>query len=153
MIPTPSLPLTGTRLYILSGQHGVKALLELREKWIAEGHGEMPLWLRVVRADILKHKTPLPIRQMIAGDEQYRQQNVSRVKVSEFLRHLWQWKPVGRRTEMWQRIADSLVKAGWSRPDNQVCSLCLPRPRVPIPPPPFPDCPPAGLPPPGGLLR
>ena len=108
-------------MYILSGQHGVRALLDMREKWVQSGRGEMPQWLKVVKADVLKQKTPIAVRQLIAGDEQYRQQNVSRVKVSEFLRHLKNWTPVGKRTEMYHRIADAITKSGWSRPDTKVC--------------------------------
>ena len=41
-----------------------------------------------MKADVLKLETPIDVRRLIAGEEQYRQQNVTRGKLLEFLRFL-----------------------------------------------------------------
>jgi hypothetical protein len=101
----------------------VRALLDMRDQWVAERRGDLPHWLQVVKADVLLPETPVEVRRLVAGEEQYRQQNVSRVKVSEFLRHLCQWTPVEPRVELVHRVADAVAKAGYTRLDTKVCSF------------------------------
>ena len=52
----------------------------------------MPHWMKMLNANLLKKKTLIVIRQMITGKEQYRQQNESSVKVSQFLCHWSHWQ-------------------------------------------------------------
>ena len=66
-------------------------------QWLAEGREDLPRWLEVVKADVLSVDTPVELRRLVAGEEHYRQQMVARVRVSEFLRHLINWKPAGAR--------------------------------------------------------
>ena len=150
-VPTPSPLFPGSQHYVLSGQHGVRALMDIRAQWEAEGRGDLPRWLEVVRADVLSPTTPVELRRLAAGEEQYRQQMVSRVRVSEFLRHLVNWQPAGPRVELAHRIADAVAVAGYQRLDK----VCFSHPAAAGGP--FPHSstgqPPEGVPPSGGLLR
>ena len=66
------LAVTGCQLFVLSGQHGVPVLLELQERWVGSGRGDLPHWLVVVKADVLKLETPIEVRRLIAREEQCR---------------------------------------------------------------------------------
>ena len=53
---------------VISGQHTVKALLELRAQYVLQSK-KLPRWLEVVRPTMLRPDTPVHWRQMVAGDE------------------------------------------------------------------------------------
>ena len=120
-VPTLLSPFSGSQLYVLSGQHGVGDLMDIRAHWVAEDRGDLPRWLQVVKANVLSVETPAEVRRLAAGEEQYRQQNVARVRVSEFLQHLCSWMPAGPRVELVHRIVDAVAVAGYPRPEK-VCS-------------------------------
>ena len=72
---------------MISGQHTVKALLELRRQYIEE-EKPLPSWLVHVNAKILKPETPVHWRQMYAGDEQFRQGRATQLQLSDLAAHL-----------------------------------------------------------------
>ena len=69
---------------MLSGAHSTKGLLKVREE-MPNADIELLDQVETVEADILAQTTPIQIRRAIAGDEQYRQGNVSKIPCSEFL--------------------------------------------------------------------
>ena len=109
---------------MLSGAHSTKGLLKVREEMLKAGI-ELPDQVETVEADILTHTTPIQIRRAIAGDEQYRQGNVSKIPCSEFLRNLAQWKPTPGRNDMVYQVADCVQICGYKRMDSQVCFFLL----------------------------
>ena len=105
---------------MLSGAHSTKGLLKVREEMLKAGI-ELPDQVETVEADILSHTTPIQIRRAIAGDEQYRQGNVSKIPCSEFMRNLARWKPTPGRNDMVYQVADCVQICGYKRMDSQVC--------------------------------
>jgi hypothetical protein len=75
-----------TRYIIISGQHGAKALMELREEAL-KNNQPLPEYLRHFRGDVLLHDTPLEVRELLAGDEQFRQSVLEPLKLSDWVHH------------------------------------------------------------------
>lgn len=105
---------------VLSGQHSLKCLLVLQKEWIQQyGHDALPDSLRSVRCDVLKFGTPLEQRVLIAGNEQYRQEGISRIPISWWCHHLLQSNIEDRSlTDM---VIMAVQKSGYKRLENKVC--------------------------------
>ena len=54
------------RLYLLAGQHIVKAIAKIRADRESKGL-QLEKWHRLVQVDVLKHETPLDVRKLVAG--------------------------------------------------------------------------------------
>lgn len=104
---------------VLSGQHSSKSLLTLQLEWKETyGDTEMPAPLRFIRADVLKHSTPLEARTLIAGNEQFRQEGTTKIPMSWWCQHF-----VNSMTEdrtMMEGMSLAVQKAGYRRPSSKV---------------------------------
>ena len=105
---------------MISGQHTVKALLELRAVFIKESR-KLPRWLEVVRATMLRPDTPVHWRQMAAGDEQFKQSRAKALKVSDFATHLLGTEEVRQNPNDLTRLGWALRKCGFDRETRPVC--------------------------------
>ena len=114
---------------MISGQHTVKALLELRRQYIEE-EKPLPSWLVHVNAKILKPETPVHWRQMYAGDEQFRQGRAKQLQLSDLAAHLLGTDEVKKERDSVIRLAMALRKCGFDRAETEVCDPtspgCLP---------------------------
>ena len=104
---------------MISGQHTVKALLELRRLWI-KAEKPLPNWLMVVNAKVLKPETPVHNRQLFAGDEQYRQSQLEQLRFSDLATHLLSSEEVTSQTDEITRIGLALRKCGFERAETPV---------------------------------
>ena len=104
---------------MISGQHTVKALLELRRTWI-KAEKPIPQWLEVVNAKVLRPETPVHCRQLFAGDEQYRQSQTVQLKLSDLASHLLGSEEVTKDNVSWRRLGLALRKCGFERADTPV---------------------------------
>lgn len=114
----------GMKKPVISGQHTVKALMELRRRYI-DSNKELPEWLRTVSATVLKPETPVHWRQMIAGDEQYKQGRTVQLQMSDFAQHLLGTAEVKETANDTERLLMALRKCGFDRGDTYVCCLSL----------------------------
>ena len=106
---------------MISGQHTVKALLELRAVFIKESR-KLPRWLEVVRATMLRPDTPVHWRQMVAGDEQFKQSRAKALKVSDLATHLLGTVEVRENPNDLTRLGWALRKCGFDRETRPVCN-------------------------------
>ena len=88
-----------------------------------------PHQVETVEADILAHTTPIQMRRATAGDEQYRQGNVSKIPCSELLHNMARWKPTPGRTDMLYQVAECVQICGYKRLDDKVFFQIWARPR------------------------
>ena len=104
---------------VLSGQHSCKVLLHLQSEWRQQyGDASLPAPLRAVRADILRHSTPLEARVLIAGNEQFRQEGTSTIPISWFCTHLL--NSIDPCRELAESIALAVQKSGYKRLPTKV---------------------------------
>ena len=115
-----NLPCTGAKKAVISGQHTVKALLELRRRYI-EAEKPLPSWLVQVNAKVLKPETPVHWRQMFAGDEQFRQGRAKQLQLSDLAAHLLGTDEVKLEANEVKRLAMALRKCGFDRAESVVC--------------------------------
>ena len=109
-------PCAGTHKVVLSGQHSVKAMLQIRQEDLAANRDLRP-WQTKVRAKVLKNETPLAVRRMIAGDSQFQQRNYKDLKLSD-------WATLFLKSEEEQfhmRLAAAVRASGYDRPPDVVC--------------------------------
>ena len=111
---------------VISGQHTVKALMELRRLALM-GNSQLPEWLQVVSATMLKPETPVHWRQTIAGDEQYRQGRAKALRLSDLAVHLLGTPEVRDCSNTMTRLLMALRKCGFDRGENVVCPSPLVR--------------------------
>ena len=106
---------------VIGGQHTCWALQQLAKDYVRDRR-DLPDWLTHMRADVLRHDTPLEVKLAAAGDSQFIQSNVRSLKVTDWARLLLadniQTK-YGDSAEM--RLAMSFRQAGWSREGDPVC--------------------------------
>ena len=62
-------------------------MLILREEDLAAGRA-LRAWQQKVRAKVLRHDTPVHLRQLAAGDSQYKQRSYEDLKLSDWGRLL-----------------------------------------------------------------
>lgn len=98
--------------------------MELRRQYLVKEIA-LPNWLQVVNGKILKADTPVHVRQLHAGDEQYRQSQTEALKLSDLAAHLLMSKEVKEDPEDWRRLAMALRKCGFDRAETPVCFLPL----------------------------
>ena len=110
---------------VISGQHTVKALLELRAQFILQSK-KLPRWLEVVHATVLRPDTPVHWRQMMAGDEQFKQSRARSLKMSDLATHLLGTPEVRDNPSEITRLAWALRKCGFDRDTRPVCHPHLP---------------------------
>ena len=67
---------------VINGQHTVKALLELRRRWI-KAEKPLPYWLRVVNVKELKPEIPMHCRQLFVWDKLFRQSQLKQQRLSD----------------------------------------------------------------------
>ena len=111
---------SGTKKIILSGQHSFKAMLILREEDLAAGRA-LRAWQQKVRAKVLRHDTPVHLRQLAAGDSQYKQRSYEDLKLSDWGRLLL-GPEVKKEGDFDKRMALAIRKCGFERPENMVCT-------------------------------
>ena len=103
----------------LSHQHTIAALQEIKKTFIKEKL-DLPNYLKVVRASVLKHRTPLHVRMLVSGGDQNKQGNVAGVKISRvmtiFLSLYKESTHVSKKQEM---LLTAIKMSGFRRPTTQ----------------------------------
>ena len=69
---------------LLSGQHMTAALNNIRRRALKAGYTQ-PRWLKEVDVTVLKYKTPVSVREAVAGQAQRATQNVQKTKLSDLV--------------------------------------------------------------------
>ena len=78
-------------------------------------------WMKQVRANILKHTTPLEVRQAEAGNQQFAQGAVHKLPVSGLLGHLLEEMTRDNPANPNTQVARAIQKAGHPRFSTNVC--------------------------------
>ena len=84
-VPPPPL---SASYYVLSGQHTVGALKELRRLWLVN-HTSTPPWLDHIEAAVLKFSVPVKRRRELDGNLQHRQHQTAPLLLNHLLRWLF----------------------------------------------------------------
>ena len=105
---------------MLGKQHLVRALLNLRAEVLAAKGNPSPA-LSYVRAKVLRHDTPRPVREAAAGESQYAQSGVRAVPLSGWARLLLSPDIQANPTAL-DRIYLALQRAGYERGSSDVCA-------------------------------
>ena len=113
--PPPSY--AGTAYWVLSGQHLSKAISNLKTRYEIEGY-EPSEYMKTVDAEVLLYTTPLEQRQIYAGERQFAQQAVDKIKQSSLI-YLAIPTP-DRPADPVQRLVGAVAKAGFPRIHNKV---------------------------------
>ena len=117
-------PFTGNKKAVISGQHTVKAPLELRAQYIQQSK-KLPRRLGVVQATMMRSDTPVHCRQMRARDEQFEHSRARDMPMPHLATHL-----LGT-AEVWDN-PDELTQLGWALQtcgfDRDTRPVCNPRP-------------------------
>ena len=100
----------------LTLQHTCRALMLRRSE--LQGKQELPGYLECVKGTVLRSDTPLAIRQLIAGNDQNKQETANPFKLSRFLEIFMEDKDT--KTEH-QRMISAIQRAGYGRPLTKVC--------------------------------
>ena len=112
---------TGGPFVCLAGQHTCSALQMLHRE--VEGRGEIPRWLKIVRANVLPPGTPLEVRKLVAGAAQAREQAVVPVTVSRCCEHLLDVMAENPDLNMVDAAIVMIARAGCERPADRVCTV------------------------------
>ena len=104
---------------MLGGQHMTKALQMRREDYVNQ-RKDVPRSLDTVSATVLRHDTPLPLRQQAAGDAQFRDVSVRPLRLSSWATLLLT-PDVRALEDPDERIAVSMRKAGMGTTGRLVC--------------------------------
>ena len=87
-----------------------------------QGKQELPAYLECVKGTVLRSDTPLTIRQLVAGNDQNKQETANPLKLSRFLEIFMEDKDT--KSEH-QRMISAIQRAGYRRPLTKVCLRAL----------------------------
>ena len=99
----------------LSHQHTIFAIKEIR-KAAVEKHEVLAPWMCSVRATILRHDTPMELRQVVSGGDQNRQASVAPVKVSRVLELYLEEMAHSPNMSLVDAVKAAIEKSGYRRP-------------------------------------
>ena len=117
-------PFADRKFLVLSGQHSTKAMMILREEYMKErGAEHLPEPMTGVRADVVHHEINVETRKLIAGTEQYKQEGIARIPLSNFAARLLETKADPYGAGLVKGIAEAVAKTGFRRPEDQACSI------------------------------
>jgi hypothetical protein len=106
---------TGGPYVALSHQHTVWALQYIKNLY-NDTKKALPEWLRFVKANVLKHDTPLAIRRLVSGSDQNREAVVRRVRLSRVIHVFLSIYPEDSTTPVYDAVKEAIAVTGFRRP-------------------------------------
>ena len=97
---------------------------ERREESLKKGV-TLPEWQCKVLAACLRHDTPVSVRQAEAGNQQYRQANVTSLPLTCTLEFFITEMEAAPERGAMQNMCVAVQKTGQTRYDKAVCTLCM----------------------------
>ena len=109
----------GSKKVVIAGQHTVKAITILRDENVNNNRDLKP-WHLKVRAKVLRHDTPLEVRRLAAGDNQFTQRNYNDIKISDWCKL---FLDTNNNAKMEEHLAMAVRQVGYDRPASAVCNM------------------------------
>ena len=110
---------TATTYWIIGGQHTVYILREKGTELEKQGR-TVPEWYQYVRATVLSHSTPVPVRELIAGSNQNKQGTAAPIPLSTVAKFV---SEAPASMDFIEKLKTAVHKSGHPRPDSRVCTL------------------------------
>ena len=123
---------TDRKMYIVSGQHLMRAVMNLRQEREEKGL-QVPRWMKNVEVDVLRFETPLSDRRIYAGAMNASTKVARQSTVAECVR-LYQTLAVDTELDFNQRVVKAVEMSGLNTPGTNpvCCSSMLDREKLPL---------------------